>query len=129
MDIAIGDAKVRAQRIRSLVINGMTGQPAAGAHVRLVPQTMAPHLIMPNANADKSGAFNTMMTTPTHRLYLSVRPLQTLSPLCACSTNSLYIPPSFVTDFLFTSRQFSAFRLHRNLKKAPHRGACLCPVI
>ena len=58
MDIAIGDAKVRAQRIRGLVINGMTGQPAAGAHVRLVPQTMAPHLIMPNANADKSGAFS-----------------------------------------------------------------------
>ena len=70
-----------------------------------------------------------MMTTPTHPLYLSVRSLQTLSPQCAWSANFLYIPHSFVADFLFTSRQFSAFRLHHNLKKASHRGACLCPVI
>ena len=70
-----------------------------------------------------------MMTTPTYRLYLRVRPLRTLSPQCAWSANFLYIPHSFMTDFLFTTRQFPPFRLHHNLKKPPHRGACLCPVI
>ena len=58
-----------------------------------------------------------MMTTPAYRLYLSVRNLQTLSPLCAWSANSLDLPHAFVTDFLFTNRQFSAFRLHHNPQK------------
>jgi len=58
VDITVNNARVRSHRIRGVVINGSNGQPAAGAHVRLVPQISAPHLIMPNANTDTKGAFD-----------------------------------------------------------------------
>ena len=58
-----------------------------------------------------------MMTTPTPCLYLSVGPVQTPSPECALSAKFVPIPHSFPPDFLFPNRQFSAFRLHHNLKR------------
>ena len=58
-----------------------------------------------------------MMTTPTYRPYLRVRPLQTLSPQSAWSANSPDIPHFFVTVFLFTRPHFSAFGLHQHPKR------------
>ena len=75
VDIAVNNSKVRSLRVRGVVINGATGQPAAAAVVRLVPQNSGPHMIMPNAAADKTGAFDIGGVVPgSYSLVAAVNP-------------------------------------------------------
>jgi hypothetical protein len=50
--------KLRSHHIRGVLINGMTGQPAAGFQIRAVPREQAPHVIIPFAITDAQGAFD-----------------------------------------------------------------------
>jgi protocatechuate 3,4-dioxygenase beta subunit len=70
VDIPLDAGRVRASHIRGKVINGVTGAPAAGAAVRLVPRTFSAHTIMPVAVTDAQGAFDLSGVVPgAYNLY------------------------------------------------------------
>jgi protocatechuate 3,4-dioxygenase beta subunit len=57
IDIPLGIGTVRARKIQGTVIDGTTGQPAAGAYVSALPRVFMASRIAPNATADANGKF------------------------------------------------------------------------
>ena len=64
IDVSLIDSHVTAHRVRGIVIDGSTGQPAVNATIRLIPRVTGPHVIVPNALTDKKGAFDVAGVTP-----------------------------------------------------------------
>jgi protocatechuate 3,4-dioxygenase beta subunit len=58
IDIPLAAGKTTALHIRGKIIDGTTGNPAAGAAVRLVPRTFSPYVIVPNTVTDAAGLFD-----------------------------------------------------------------------
>jgi hypothetical protein len=59
IDINLADSGAPARHVRGSVINGITGQPAAGITVRLLPRfQLTPSVIMPSATTDTKGHFD-----------------------------------------------------------------------
>jgi beta-lactamase regulating signal transducer with metallopeptidase domain len=63
MDITVS-ALVPARHIRGTVIDGATGQPAAGASLRAIPRDGNPSVVVPNATSDARGGFNIAGVAP-----------------------------------------------------------------
>src|SRR5688572_6264866 len=70
IDLPISAGKARALHIRGKVIDGTTGNPAAGAAVRLIPRTFNAFMIIPNTTTDAGGRFDLTGVTPgSYQLY------------------------------------------------------------
>jgi hypothetical protein len=70
-EIHMSAAKVRSYHIRGVLINGVTGQPAAGIQVRAVPRQQAPHVVIPFDLTDAEGAFDIPGVVPGSYAVLS----------------------------------------------------------
>jgi len=57
-DIPMGAGKMRASHIRGVVINGETGQPAAGAQVLAIPRQERPNTLVLMGTTSPTGAFD-----------------------------------------------------------------------
>jgi hypothetical protein len=57
IDIPLAGGTVRARKIQGTVINGATGQPAAGAYISALPRIFMANRVAPNATADANGRF------------------------------------------------------------------------
>jgi hypothetical protein len=68
IDISMGAAKTRSQRIRGTVINGATGQPAPNARVLAIPTAWSANSLVLTATADQNGAYELRGAVPTHYL-------------------------------------------------------------
>ena len=87
VDIPISVGKTVALHIRGRVIDGVTGNPAAGAAVRLVPRTYSSFMIVPITTTDATGRFDLPGVLPgAYHLYSlgaqvpSVRPAPGVPP-------------------------------------------------
>jgi 5-hydroxyisourate hydrolase-like protein (transthyretin family) len=70
IDISLRAGIVPSYHIRGAVVNGLTGQPAAGAQIRLAPCEWTSTVVMPSAVADTAGRFDIAGATPgCHVLY------------------------------------------------------------
>ena len=58
IDIPLGQGKLRSWHVRGVVLNGVTGQPAPNASVRLLPRQWTPHPIVASASSDANGSFD-----------------------------------------------------------------------
>jgi protocatechuate 3,4-dioxygenase beta subunit len=59
IDINLAGSAAPARHVRGNVINGTTGQPAAGITVRLLPRyQLTPTVVMPSATTDSTGHFD-----------------------------------------------------------------------
>jgi hypothetical protein len=57
IDISLASGRRRAVKIRGVVIDGATGQPAAKVSVRATPRKESPVLFVPDVQTDANGAF------------------------------------------------------------------------
>lgn len=57
IDIPLADSRVRARRIRGVVIDGTTGQPAGSVSVRAIPSNPGPSVILPGTTTAANGSF------------------------------------------------------------------------
>jgi protocatechuate 3,4-dioxygenase beta subunit len=64
IDIPLSAGKTKALHIRGRVIDGTTGNPAAGAAVRLIPRTFSAFMVIPNTTTDANGRFDLTGVTP-----------------------------------------------------------------
>jgi len=70
IDIPIAAGKTKSMHIRGKVIDGTTGNPAAGAAVRLIPRTFSAFMIVPTTTTDAAGRFDLNGVTPgSYQLY------------------------------------------------------------
>jgi hypothetical protein len=59
VDINLAGSAAPARHVRGRVIDGVTGQPAAGITIRLLPRyQLTPGVVMPSATTDKLGVFD-----------------------------------------------------------------------
>src|SRR4030095_5456824 len=58
IDISLGVGKTTALHIRGRIVDGTTGNPAAGAAVRLVPRTFNSYTLAPVTVTDATGHFD-----------------------------------------------------------------------
>jgi hypothetical protein len=58
VDISFRSGTVPSFHVRGSAVNGVNGQPAAGAQIRVAPCEWAATVIMPGANADPNGHFD-----------------------------------------------------------------------
>jgi hypothetical protein len=58
IELSFAGARTRAFHIRGRALNGVTGQPAEGAQIRLYPQDWTATAIVPYAIVDKNGNFD-----------------------------------------------------------------------
>jgi hypothetical protein len=72
IELSFAGAQSRAFHIRGRVLNGVTGQPAEGAQIRLYPKDWTATAVVPYASADKTGNFDIGGVTPgSYALYAS----------------------------------------------------------
>jgi hypothetical protein len=64
MDIVLTNGLVRSFHVRGTVANSVTGKPATGAQVRLVPRDWTSTVIMPVATVDEDGNFDIRGAVP-----------------------------------------------------------------
>jgi protocatechuate 3,4-dioxygenase beta subunit len=64
IDIPIHVGRTTALHVRGKVIDGTTGNPAAGANVRLIPRVFNTHMIVPNTVTDANGLFDVTGVVP-----------------------------------------------------------------
>ena len=64
IELSFAGARTQAFRIRGRALNGVTGQPAEGAQVRLYPQDWTATAIVPYASVDKEGNFDIKGVAP-----------------------------------------------------------------
>jgi protocatechuate 3,4-dioxygenase beta subunit len=70
IDIPISAGKMKSLHIRGRVIDGVTGNPAAGANVRLIPRTFSSFMIIPQITTDANGRFDLNGVVPgSYQLY------------------------------------------------------------
>lgn len=70
IDIPIHVGRTPALHIRGKVLDGTTGNPAAGANVRLIPRVFSAHMIVPATVTDANGLFDVTGVTPgSYSLY------------------------------------------------------------
>ena len=70
VDIPLAAGKAKALHIRGKVIDGTTGNPAAGAAVRLIPRTFSAFMILPNTTTDANGMFDLTGVSPgSYQIY------------------------------------------------------------
>jgi hypothetical protein len=63
-DIPLGAGKMRASHIRGVVINGETGQPAAGAQVLAIPRQERPNALVLFGSTNSAGVFDLAGAVP-----------------------------------------------------------------
>ena len=71
VDVSLSSGKMRSHHIRGVLINGATGQPAAGIQVRAVPLRQAPIAMFPFGVTDADGAFDLSGAVPGGYVVLS----------------------------------------------------------
>jgi hypothetical protein len=72
IELSFAGAKTQSFRIRGRALNGVTGQPAEGAQIRLYPQDWTATAIVPYASVDKEGNFEIKGVAPgVYALYAS----------------------------------------------------------
>jgi hypothetical protein len=64
VELSFAGARTQSFRIRGRAVNGVTGQPAEGAQVRLYPQDWTATAIVPYASVDKEGNFDIKGVAP-----------------------------------------------------------------
>ena len=70
IELSFAGAQPRSFHIRGRAINGVTGQPAEGAQIRLVPREWTATAIVPYASVDKLGNFDIKGVAPgSYALY------------------------------------------------------------
>jgi protocatechuate 3,4-dioxygenase beta subunit len=70
VDIPYAAGRMKNLHIRGKVIDGTTGNPAAGAAVRLVPRIFSSHLIVPTTTTNAAGEFDlTGAVAGSYQLY------------------------------------------------------------
>jgi hypothetical protein len=70
IELSFAGARVRSFHIRGRALNGVTGQPAEGAQIRLYPKDWTATAIVPFASVDKLGNFDIKGVTPgSYALY------------------------------------------------------------
>jgi hypothetical protein len=79
-DIPLAVGKAPAFHIRGVVINGVTGQPAAGVTVRAVPNQRSFYVQTPNGTADRNGAFDLAGAVPGSYSLFSVMTIPAAGP-------------------------------------------------
>jgi hypothetical protein len=73
VDFSLAPGRVRSYHVRGRAMNGVTGQPAAGAQLRIVPTEWTATVVTPSATADAAGNFDIAGITPgSHVLYASM---------------------------------------------------------
>ena len=72
IELSFAGAKTQAFRIRGRAVNGVTGQPAEGAQIRLYPQDWTATAIVPYASVNKEGNFEIKGVAPgVYAIYAS----------------------------------------------------------
>lgn len=72
IELSFAGARVRSFHIGGRVMNGVTGQPAEGAQIRLIPKDWTATAVVPFASADKNGNFDVSGVPPgSYALYAS----------------------------------------------------------
>jgi protocatechuate 3,4-dioxygenase beta subunit len=64
MDFLLVRARVPSFHVRGNLINGVTGEPATGTQVRLVPRDWSATVVMPSASTDGKGDFDIAGVVP-----------------------------------------------------------------
>jgi hypothetical protein len=64
IELSFAGARTPSFHIRGRVVNGVTGQPAEGAQVRLYPREWTATAVVPYASVDKSGNFDIRGVAP-----------------------------------------------------------------
>jgi hypothetical protein len=64
IEISFAGARTASFHVRGRVMNGVTGQPAEGAQVRLYPREWTATAVVPYASVDKSGNFDIRGVAP-----------------------------------------------------------------
>jgi len=70
IDIVLSSGRVRSYHIRGTAKNSVTGEPAAGAQLRLSPREWTATVIMPTATVDQKGNFDIAGVVPGSYLLL-----------------------------------------------------------
>jgi hypothetical protein len=70
-DISMSGVRVRSHHIRGVLMNGVTGQPAAGIQVRAMPMQPSPSLMVPAATSGANGAFDLAGAIPGKYMVVS----------------------------------------------------------
>lgn len=72
IDLSFAGARIPSFHIRGRAINGVTGQPATGAQLRLTPRDWTSTAVVPYASADNNGDFDIAGVTPgSYVLYVN----------------------------------------------------------
>jgi hypothetical protein len=70
IDVPLAGGTVRARKLQGVVIDGSTGQPAAGAYISALPAIFMASRVAPNATADANGRFTIRgLTTEAYNLH------------------------------------------------------------
>lgn len=70
IELSFAGAQTRSFHIRGRALNGVTGQPAEGAQIRLIPREWTATAIVPFARVDKAGNFDIKGVAPgSYALY------------------------------------------------------------
>src|ERR1043165_8025527 len=64
IELSFAGALTRSFHIRGRAMNGVTGQPAEGAQIRLVPREWTSIAVVPFASVDKAGNFDIKGVAP-----------------------------------------------------------------
>ena len=72
VELSFAGARTRSFHIRGRVVNGVTGQPAEGAQIRLYPKSWTATAVVPYARVEKNGNFDISGVAPgSYALYAS----------------------------------------------------------
>jgi hypothetical protein len=70
IELSFAGAQTRSFHIRGRALNGVTGQPAEGAQIRLIPREWTATAVVPFASVDKAGNFDIKGVAPgSYALY------------------------------------------------------------
>jgi hypothetical protein len=84
IELSFAGARTQSFHIRGRVLNGVTGQPAEGAQVRLFPKDWTATAIVPYARVDKTGTFDIGGIAPgSYALFASASTRDPNAPLPA----------------------------------------------
>jgi hypothetical protein len=81
IELSFAGAQTRSFHIRGRALNGVTGQPAEGAQIRLIPREWTATAVVPFASVDKAGNFDIKGIAPgSYALYAAASTRDPNSP-------------------------------------------------
>jgi hypothetical protein len=91
VDMILSAGRVRSYHVRGSVRNGVTGEPAKGAQLRLSPREWTATVVMPSATADEKGEFDIAGVVPG--TYLLMGNMNTPNPAAPPPPPPGFAPP------------------------------------